>query len=59
MPGHTRVLPVPTLQGHSCYKAGGLCEDVVVVSSQSLKEMPATGQREKSSLFLLWLLLIL
>lgn len=53
------LFPVPRLQRDSCYKAGGLCKNVVALSLQSLKEMPATSQKEKSSLFVLWLLLIL
>lgn len=48
----TRVsFPVPRLQGDSCYKAGGLSKDVVAFSLQTPKEMPATGQKGKSSLF--------
>lgn len=50
--------PVPRLQGDGCYKASGLRKVAVALSLQSLKEMPATGQKEKSSLFLPWLLLI-
>ena len=51
-------LPVPRLQGDSRYRASGLRKDVVALSLQSLKEKPATGQKEKPSLFLLWLLLV-
>lgn len=39
--------PVPRLQGDSYYKAGGACKDVVALSLQSLKQIPATGQKER------------
>lgn len=39
--------PVPRLQGDSYYKAGGVCKDVVALSLQSLKQIPATGQKER------------